>query len=100
MLTLLGAVSPPGDPATVAVRDTVRWGWQAHRLDQRAEGGRPGLLQLQQGDVIVKRVRVVILVHNDPLDIRHMFGTTLCQHAEVGAPVTWVRQSGRDRVRG
>lgn len=94
MLTLLRAVSPPSDPAAVAVSDSVRWGWQAHRLDQWAERGRPGLLQLQQGDVIVKRVCIVILVYHDPLDVRHVFGTTLCQHAEVGAPVTWVRQSG------
>lgn len=94
MLTLLRAVSPPSDPAAVAVGDSVRRGRQTHRLDQRAERGRPGLLQLQQGDVIVKRVCIVILVHHDPLDVRHVFGAALCQHAEVGAPLTWVGQSG------
>lgn len=75
-------------------------GWQAHRLDQRAEGGRPGLLQLQQGDVIVKCVRVIILMHHNPLDLSHVFGTALCQHAEVGAPVSWVRQPGGDIYQG
>lgn len=99
LLTLLGAVSPAGHPAVVAVGDSVRRGWQAHGLDQRAEGGRPGLLQPQQRDVIVKRVRVVILVHHDPLDIRHVFGSPLRQHAEVGAPVTGIRQSGGATVK-
>ncbi len=95
LLTLLRAVSPPGDPAAVAVGDSVGGGWQAHRLDQWAEGRRPGLLQLQQGDVIVKCVGIVILVHHNPLDFCHMFGTALCQHAEVGAPVTRVGQPVR-----
>lgn len=90
MLTLLRAVSPPGDPAAVAVGDGVRGGRQAHRLDQWAEGGWPGLLQLQQGDVIVESVCVVILVHYDPLDISYVFGTPLCQHAEVSTPRTGV----------
>lgn len=100
MLTFLGAVSPPGDPAAVAVGDSVGGGRQANGLDQRDKGGRPGLLQLQQGDVIVEHVRVIILVHHDSLDLRHVLGTALCQHAEVGAPVTWVRQPGGVRGQG
>lgn len=71
-------------------------GWQAHRLDKRPERGRPRLVQLQQGNVIVERVCVVILVHHDPLDVRHIFGTALHQHAEVSAPVTWVREPERE----
>lgn len=33
-------------------------------------------------------------MHYDSLDTRHVFGTPLCQHAKVGAPVTRVRESG------
>lgn len=96
-LTVLRAVPPPGDQAAVAGGDSVGARWQAHGLHQRAEGGRPGLLQLQQCDVIVERVRVVILVHHNPLDFCHVFGTALRQHAKVGAPVTWIWQPGRGR---
>lgn len=77
---------PPGDG--------VRRGRQAHGLHRGVGGGGPRLLQLQQGDVVVEGVRVVVLVHHDALDTRHVFGTPLCQHAEMGAPVTRVRESG------
>lgn len=70
-----------------------RWR-QTHGLHRGAGGGGPRLLQLQQGDVIVEGVRVVVLMHDDSLDTRHVFGTPLCQHAKVGAPVTRVRESG------
>lgn len=100
LLTVFGAVPPAGDDAAMAVSDGVGGGRQAHGLDQRAEGGGPGLLQLQQGDVVVKRVLVVILVHHDALDLRHVFRAPLRQHAEVGAPVTWVRKPGGVRGQG
>lgn len=84
----------------MAVGDSVGGGRQAHGLDQRAERRRPGLLQLQQSDVIVKGVHVVILVHHNPLDLCDMFGTALSQHAEVSAPVTRVRQPAETEVGG
>lgn len=99
LLTLLRAVSPTSDPAAVVLGDSVGRGWQAHRLDQWAKGGRPGLFQLQQGDVVVKHVRIIILVHHNTLDLRHVFGTALCQHAEVRAPVAGVRQSDGSEVK-
>lgn len=82
----------------MAAGDSVRRGWQAHRLDQWDEEGRPGLLELQQGNVIVKCVHVIVLVHHDPLDLRYVFGTALCHHADVSTPVTWVRQSAESEV--
>lgn len=89
-LTLLRAVSPASDPAVVVLGEGLGGGGQAHRLDQGPEGGRPGLLQLQQGNVVVKRASIVILVHHNPLYLRHMLGTALRQHAEVGTPVARV----------
>lgn len=93
-LTLLGAVTPAGDPASVAPGDGVGRRGQTHGLDRGGRGRGPRLLQLQQGDVVVEGVSVVVLVHHDALDARHVFGTPLRQHAEVGAPVTRVRESG------
>lgn len=90
-LTLLGAIPPPGHPAAVAAADRVGGRRQAHGLHQWAQGGRPGPLQLQQCDVIVEGVWVVVLVHDDPLDVGHVSGTALRQHAEVGAPGPRVR---------
>lgn len=78
----------------MAPGDSVRRWRQTHGLHPGAGGGGPRLLQLQQGDVVVKGVCVVVLVHHDALDTRHVFGTPLRQHAEVGAPVTRVRESG------
>lgn len=98
MLTLLRAVSPAGDPAAVAPGDGVRRWRQTHGLHRGAGGRGPRLLQLQQGDVVVEGVRVVVLVHHDALDARHMFGAPLCQHAKVGAPVTRVGESSGGRV--
>lgn len=70
-------------------------GWrQTHGLHPGAGGGGPRLLQLQQGDVVVEGVRVVVLVHHDALDTRHMSATPLCQHAEVRTPLARVRESG------
>lgn len=85
-LTLLRAVSPPGHPAAVAAAERVGGRRQAHGLHQRAQRGWPGLLQLQQCDVVVEGVWVVVLVHDDPPDVGHMSGAALRQHSEVGAP--------------
>lgn len=94
VLTLLGAVAPAGDPAAVAVGDGVGGRRQTGGLHQRPQPRRPRLLQLQQRDVVVERVGVVVLVQHDPLDVRHVFGTALRQHAQVGAPVARVGQPG------
>lgn len=39
-------------------------------------------------------------MHHDPLDLRNMFGTALCQHAEVGSPVTRVREPAGAQGKG
>lgn len=83
----------------MAVGDSVGRGWQAHRLDQWDEGGRPGPLEPQQGNVIVKGVYVVVLVHHDPLDLCHMFGTALRKHAEVSIPIARVRHPAESEVK-
>lgn len=98
--TFLRSVSPPGHQAAVCVCYGVGWRGQAHRLDQRPEGGRPGPLQLQKGDVIVKSVRIVVLMHHNPLDLCNVFGTALRQHAEVSTPGARVREAAGTQVRG
>lgn len=99
-LTVLGSVPPPCDHTAVAVCDRVGGGGKAHGLDQRAEGGGPGLFQMQQSDVIVKGIGIVVFMHHDPLDLCHVFGTALRQHAEVGPPVTRVREPAESEGRG
>lgn len=89
---MLRAVSPAGDPAAVVLTEGLGGGREAGGLDEGAEGRRPWLTQLQQGDVVVEVTRVVVLVHHDATHVRHVLGTALGEHAHVGRPLAWVRE--------
>ena len=96
-LTVLRTITPAGDPAAVGLGEGLGGGGQADRLGQGGKGGRPGLLQLHEGDVVVKRGSVVVLMHHDAPDLCYVPGAALRQHAYVDAPLAQFGQPGRVR---